>query len=107
MAGTANSPALGAYYTYTTSSSADEMDVITAPAEAVTYSIYFVTSAGKVQAAANGTNTITTATSFTTHYGPIPAGQWITEPTAGKETIGIGSGSTSVTYHVRFYGETQ
>lgn len=105
MAGTARTPELGVMRTYTTSSSADEMDAVTAPEGARSFSMYFVTTAGKYQRGDGGTITIGTAESFATHYGPVPADQWVEDNCSGGQAIGLGSGGTSVTYHICFYGE--
>jgi hypothetical protein len=105
MAGTARTPELGVLRTYTTSSSADEMDAITAPAQARSFSVYFVTTAGKYARGDGGVVAIGTGESFATHYGPVPADQWVEDSCGPGQSIGLGSGGTSVTYHICFYGE--
>ena len=88
-------------YPGTTSSTVDEVDVITPPPWAKGYRLY-MTNAGRVGLAQSETMTTASVLEDADEHSPIPAGAWVGDLLIGGN-IYISSATASTTYWIKFY----
>ena len=86
----------------TTSSTTQEVDVITPPTWATYYRIYFSTNAGRVGLSQSETMTTASVLEATDQHSPVPADVWMGDKLIGGNFY-VATAEVSTNYIVKYY----